>query len=256
MPRQARRISPSGIHHVIVRGINKEDIFLEAQDYRYFLSLLRKYKIECGYKIHAYCLMINHVHLLINPAEFPIGKIMSRILVSFSMYLNSKYDRSGHLFQNRFFSEPVDGERYFFTVMRYIIRNPVKAGICLSPSDYAWSSFNAYAGYDDQLTDTELFNSRFSNSAEAVDLFCSAAEAEEPVSEYLPRVKYTDEEVRKFSEEISGCRNPGEFRDLPISKRNECIRKLREIKIPVRQIGRVTGFAKQTISRVCQQEKR
>ena len=99
MTRQARQKSQSGIYHIILRGINKQIIFEEEEDRQKFLECLGHYKLICQYQIYGYCLMDNHVHLLIKESEQDIGSIMKRIGVGYVSWYNRKYNRCGHLFQ-------------------------------------------------------------------------------------------------------------------------------------------------------------
>ena len=129
MSRRARQRSGTDIYHVILRGINRQQIFYDEEDYDYFIRLLNRFQKVSQYEVYAYCLMGNHIHLLIKVHQESLGTIFQRIGASFVYWYNLKYQRVGHLFQDRFKSEPVENERYFLTVMRYIFRNPVKAGI-------------------------------------------------------------------------------------------------------------------------------
>ena len=113
MPRKARRKSESGIYHIILRGINKQIIFGDEEDHDRFLKTIKKYKIVCGYKVYAYCLMSNHVHLLIRVGQEDLDLIIKRIAGSYVYWYNWKYSRTGHLFQDRFRSEPVDSDEIF-----------------------------------------------------------------------------------------------------------------------------------------------
>jgi len=128
MPRQAREKSEKGIYHIILRGINKQQIFEDEEDYFKFLDTIEKYKTTSGYKILAYCLMGNHIHLLLMTGKESLEKIFKRIGSSYVYWYNWKYGRAGHLFQDRFKSEPVDDEDYLFTVLKYIHQNPLKCG--------------------------------------------------------------------------------------------------------------------------------
>ena len=138
MPRQARKTSGTGIYHVMLRGINRQDIFEDDEDYMKFLQSLHQL-VECyderGYRVpslchfYAYCLMPNHVHLLIQEKTVAIGEIVKRITISYAYHFNKKYQRNGHLFQERFRSEPVDDIGYFKTLLCYIHQNPVHAGL-------------------------------------------------------------------------------------------------------------------------------
>ena len=144
MPRCARTLSESGYMHLIVRGVGKQIMFEEEEDYRKFLSALEQYCAETEIKICAYCLMENHVHLLVLDPEGNTPQLMKKLGVSYALYFNRKYERCGHLLQDRYLSEPVEDDAYLLTVFRYILDNPRKAGIC-SARDYRWSS---YAQYD------------------------------------------------------------------------------------------------------------
>ena len=141
MPRQARKKSSTDIYHVMLRGTNRQDIFFDDKDRRSFIKFVKEIKKESPFILYAYCLMRNHVHLLIRESETPIDIFMKRIGIKYAVYFNSRHNRCGHVFQDRFKSENVEDERYFLTVYRYILRNPVKAGICSEPGDYRWSSY-------------------------------------------------------------------------------------------------------------------
>ena len=120
MPRQARKRSEIGIYHVIIRGINKQNIFEDEEDRQKFIEKLGYYKTTSGYMVYGYCLMDNHIHLLLGEGKEIIGKAIQRISSSYVRWYNQKYDRCGHLFQERFKSETVQDEAYFLTVLRYI----------------------------------------------------------------------------------------------------------------------------------------
>ena len=144
MPRQARKKSNSGIYHIILRGVNRQQIFEDNEDYYKFLQVVEESKAISGFELFAYCLMSNHIHLLLKEIQEPIEQIMKRITTRFVYWYNIKYQRSGHLFQDRYKSEPVEDDAYFLTVIRYIHQNPVNAEICKNPKNYSFSSYNEY----------------------------------------------------------------------------------------------------------------
>ena len=148
MPRKVRRTCESGIYHVMLRGINRQRIFEDERDYRQFLSTLAKYRTVCGYTLLGYCLMPNHVHLLIREGDEPLPTVFRRIGASYVYWYNGKYGRVGHLFQDRYKSEAVEDEAYLLTVARYIHQNPVKAGLCETPGKYLYSSYMDYRRKD------------------------------------------------------------------------------------------------------------
>jgi putative transposase len=116
-----------------------------------FLTVISKTNKEQKFSIYAYCLMNNHVHLLINEGNEEIARIMKRINVSYAYYFNKKYKRVGHLFQDRFKSEAIESEEYLLAAARYIHNNPVKANIVSNPGLYRWSSYNTYVKEDKRL---------------------------------------------------------------------------------------------------------
>ena len=144
MARCARQQSISGIYHVMLRGNDRKNIFLDEEDKNYFLNMLRKVKENCTYELYAYCLMDNHVHLLIQEKADCLQRTMKRIGVIYSYYFNKKYQRIGHLFQDRYRSETVEEETYALTAARYIHNNPVEAGIVKTAEEYKWSSYQEY----------------------------------------------------------------------------------------------------------------
>ena len=153
MPRQARESSGTGIYHVMMRGINHQNIFEDQEDYYQFLKTLDMMALSYepdgtpsgrNYILYAYCLMSNHIHLLIREREDKIGMAIKRVASSYVYYYNHKYSRDGHLFRERFKSEPVNDIAYFVTLLRYIHQNPVKAGMVAEVKDYEFSSWDEY----------------------------------------------------------------------------------------------------------------
>lgn len=142
MPRQARKKSYNGVYHIMLRGINKQTIFEDDEDKLKFLETLKKYKEVCKYELYSYCLMDNHIHLLFKETEESVSEVIKRISSRYVYWYNMKYDRCGHLFQDRFKSETVENPTYFFTVLRYIHQNPLKAGLATNVFESKWTSIN------------------------------------------------------------------------------------------------------------------
>ena len=140
MPRTARKKCESGIYHIILRGINKQTVFYDDEDREVFLNRLKLIKEEMPYKIYAFCLMDNHIHLLLKETGNSTGKILLKILSSYVFWYNKKYDRCGNLFQDRYKSEPINTDAHLLCAARYIHQNPIKAGIANIISDCKWSS--------------------------------------------------------------------------------------------------------------------
>ena len=129
MPRGARLKSSLGIYHIMIRGINKNNIFFDDMDRKTFMKYLLEFKKKYDIRILAYCLMSNHVHILVKDEHDNVSKAMQSISIKYSQYFNEKYERCGHLFQNRFKSEIVESLDYLVNVIDYIHCNPKKAGI-------------------------------------------------------------------------------------------------------------------------------
>src|ERR1043166_6801488 len=155
MPRQARIIIPDAPHHVIQRGNRRQDVFFDDEDYRLYLSLLRQACMETGIAVLAYCLMTNHVHLVLIPSADhglrPVGEVHRR----YTRAINMKKDWRGYLWQGRFGSYPMD-EPYFYEAVRYVELNPVRAGLCAHPCDYRWSSARQRLGAPEAAADFKV----------------------------------------------------------------------------------------------------
>lgn len=136
-----------GYYHVYNRGNRKQEIFSEKKDYLGYLERLRKYKDRHNISVICYCLMPNHIHLLLRQdADFPIYKFIHGLHTSYSMYYNRKYGKIGHLFQGRFKQKEVDKDDYLMRLSAYIHINPVAGGLVDKIEDYQWSSYLDYIG--------------------------------------------------------------------------------------------------------------
>jgi putative transposase len=148
MPRQARIVCADYPHHIVQRGHNKQQVFTCDMDYRFYLKNLREFKSELGCKVYAYCLMTNHVHLVIDPGSCPssLATLMKRLAGSQTLYFNARFKRSGSLWEGRFRSAPIENDRYLIACCRYVELNPVRAGIIKDPAEYQWSSYRSKIG--------------------------------------------------------------------------------------------------------------
>lgn len=142
MPRQARLILPNCPHHIIQRGHNKQVVFASDEDYSYYLDTLREWKTELGCKVYAFCLMTNHVHLVIDPGDDAknLGLLMKRIAGRQTRYVNKMEKRSGSLWEGRYKSSPINASEYLLACCRYVELNPLRAGMIDDPEKYRWSS--------------------------------------------------------------------------------------------------------------------
>lgn len=148
MARRTRAEVEGGLYHVITRGNNRRQIFNSPADYERFLSLLAAQKTRLPFFLYAYCLMTNHVHLLIERQSDTIGKIMHRVLTGYSQYYNHRYRRVGHLLQGRHKAILCQSDLYLSELVRYIHLNPVRAKMVAKPEQYKWSGHRAYLGLE------------------------------------------------------------------------------------------------------------
>lgn len=255
MPRTARERSKSGMYHVIIRGANRQEIFHEEQDCLRFLEILEIYKEKIETKIYGWCLMNNHIHLLIKEGKEEIATTMKRIGVSFVGYYHRKYDTTGHLFQDRFRSENVESEEYLITVIRYIHQNPIKAKLVSKPLDWKWSSCSGYYGkksYPQGLLDSELILGLFSDDKEiAIKKFreFNEEENEDSCLDDVIIAKLRDEDVRLEIEKIIPEINVAQVKSLPKVQRDSVIRKVKCIEgVKQRQLARILGVSQTLIS--------
>lgn len=188
MARRGRMFSETGIYHVVLRGINKKDIFECDEDKIYFLKLLSKNIKKFHGEVFAFCVMRNHIHILVKEGIKGISNLFQRIAGAYAIYFNRKYARSGPLFESRFKSRPVESIYYFFQIIRYIHQNPFHAGLIKNLEDYDWSSYSTYLRsnnkkiFDFVCTDFVFqhvtldafvdFNHQFSKSAAMKHLSC------------------------------------------------------------------------------------
>ena len=243
MARAARQLSESGYLHVIVRGIGKQLLFEDQRDYLYYLKLLGRFKAETNITICAYCLMENHVHLLLCDTAGNVALMMKKLGVSYSYYFNHKYDRTGHLFQDRYRSEAINDDAYLLTVFRYILNNPQKAGICAS-KDYKWSSYHDYA-VTNPLVSTKTLEELIGNQAEYIAFLEAADDTECMEYNTAKDDQWAQRVIRRILKGESGIA----LQQMHYTSRNAALREMKAAGLTVRQIERLTGINRGVIQR-------
>ncbi len=199
MPRCARTISKTGIYHVMMRGNNGENIFIDHEDKERSTNVIyQKASIDSA-KIYAHAIMDNHLHLIAHEIDKPLSLTIKRMGVAYAQFFNKKYKKRGHVFQDRFKSEPIESDRYLLAAICYVHLNPVKAGIGTLET-YPWSSYQLYTGANVTSEHKEVL-SMFSNDPDkAIRAFRELHSKENPDTFIdLPRFKYdTPEKVEVF----------------------------------------------------------
>ena len=254
MPRVARKISSTKVYHIILRGNDRQDIFLHEQDYHKFLKIVKILKEKYQYDIFTYCLMSNHVHLVIYDKNMKLSKIIQSMEISYASYFAKKYNKVGHLFQNRFLSKNVETKEYLCGLCRYIHQNPLKAKIS-NTEDYKWSSYREFI-YGEKIISSELVLSMFApNKKEAIENFIIFHSYEtnfineEVEYECIDRI--TDEQVKKKVQKILNIENVRMINSYDRKTRNEELQKLKIIKgVSKAQLSRVLGMNRKILERI------
>lgn len=252
MPRKARKKSSSGIYHIMLRGINKQLIFEDDEDKARFLETLKKYKDINKYQLYSYCLMDNHIHLLLKESEETVADAIKKISSSYVYWYNMKYERCGHLFQERYKSENVENKAYFLTVLRYIHQNPIKAGLAKNVFECKWTSINEYIRKV-SIVDIDFGLNLFStNRSKAIKLFIIYTQQsnDDQCLEDKVKVRMSDSEVMKLLYNL-GITNIGMLQQMNKENRDATLVILKELNgVTVRQLSRITGISKSVIDRV------
>lgn len=158
MPNKPRKVSHTGYYHVMARGINKEKTFNQPREKNRLKSILEEKVKHYAVEVHAYCIMSNHVHLIIKAEVEELSMFMARVLADYAEYYNYKHDRNGHVFQNRFKSECIESESYYWACLRYIHLNPVKAQISTEILKYNYSSIQDFCAETSSIIHENAFN--------------------------------------------------------------------------------------------------
>ena len=257
MPRTSRRVAESGHYHVMLRGNGKQVIFEDDVDRRVFLDALSRALEAPGLSLLAWCLMTNHVHLLFRDETDCLSSAMHVLATKYAGHFNSRTGHVGHVFQGRFSSAPIEGERYLLAAVRYLHLNPERAGICPA-EQYDWSSYREYAGGVPrvEVADTSLVLEMLDGRSGFVELCRDDAGGMEP---YAPMglCHGTDEVViaARGLLDDAGLGDPGKVKTLPQERRDEALRLLRSSGLSARAVERLTGVGRGVVERVTARAK-
>ena len=258
MPRSSRFFSKSKVYHIIFKGIDGQTIFYDDQDREFFLKQISITKNEFNYIVYAYCLMVNHVHLVIKCEDAFLATSMKSLLVRYVHYFNQKYKRTGPLMQNRFKSKNVENEKYFLDLCRYVHRNPEKAGIALT-QDYEWSSYKEYVGKEKIINKSALLSYLDNDIDKFTEYTLKTIDVEEMKSyvEYEMLDKLTDEQLIQYIMKKFYIRDvkdiPTFFKTQNEVKIENVIKEISNISgTNVTQVSRITRLGRRSIEKVWQ----
>lgn len=254
MPRKSRIISSTGIYHITLRSINQHIIFEEDSDYQKFLFLLSECKAMFDTDIYAYCLMNNHIHLLLHSSKENLSSFFQSLESRFVRWYNNKYSRSGHLFQGRFFSVAVENDSQYLATLVYIHNNPVKASMCRFPSEYHWSSFNAFYKKADGIINLQ-YSYKIAGSKELLLQYFSSrlSSSEEPALSSVPaptRHFVPDEYALSVFRSATHLSSASDAGNLAKPVRNKYIRLLSQKGLTQKQISRFMDVSISTVKRI------
>lgn len=245
MPRKPRMLSESGYYHVTLRGAGKMILFEGRDDYLACLGLVRKYAEKTSIAIVAYCLMSNHIHLIVRDDGNALSGFVRRLATSFALRYNERTSHVGHVFQDRFFSVPIESDESLLGAVRYVHQNPLKAEIS-SIEDYEWSSYHAYLS-DPGFLDVNPVLGQFASTESFVTFMHEVNDSYTMPDLY--RKKLTDDEAIKVMREVLSQEEMDALSGDSRSKRDSALRKLKEADIGVAQACRLTGLGKGIVNR-------
>jgi len=256
MTRKIRNYAISKTYHIIIKGIDDQNIFYDVQDRRVFLKYVSITKKEYNYNIFSYSLMDNHVHMVIRSEKEFLSKAMQSLQVRYIQYFNKKYKRTGSLVQNRFRSKIVENQKYFLEVCKYVHRNPENAGIAKT-EDYEWSSYKEYLGKG-KLVDKRILMHYFDNDINKFIEYTrksNVIEELKELAEYEIMRKLTDKEVENIISKIFEIKEvfeiPYFFKNLTKTGLEDAVKKLKEIKGSNKtQIARIIRINRSVIERI------
>ena len=247
MVRTRRILSESGYYHVTARGNGRQVIFECDDDRRTFLTMASEATKRHNITVIAWCLMSNHVHLLLRDGSNQLSKMMHTLLGSYASYFNRTYGNVGHVFQERFNSSPIESDSYLLETVRYIHNNPVKAGICVV-EDYPWSSFHEYIA-GGTLAKTSYVLGICGGMEPFIEF--SKSNTPSPASLKEPRIRLLDNSAVAIANSILEKTHPGklvsEIKALPKERRDVYLIELRKAGLSVRQVQSITGIGKHII---------
>lgn len=243
MSRHARQRSITDIYHVIQRGIDRMLIFREADDYQMFLNLLRL-EANKSFEVYCYCLMDNHVHFIVRSDN--LSFYIHHLASIYAMWFNHKYERHGYLFQDRFKSEAIEDEGYFLRCFRYILKNPVKAGICKTVAAYRWNSYQAYFSKNMPWITTQFQDSYF-DSKEDFQSFIDDENTDECMDINLHNNLTDHEALVLFQKKLNGK----ELTELSPQQQRLLLKEMKETPgIRNKQLARISGVGFNIIRRL------
>ena len=247
MAHYPRRRGESGFYHIVAKGDGGQIIFEDKSDRNDYLELLRKASDEMLVSVHGYCLMSNHVHLLVEDIKRngSFSAFMKQVNEAYARHFQWKTGREGHVFEGRFWSEPVETDEYFMCALRYIHANPEAARICRL-QDYPWSSYKAYLG-EESFVETGLGLGFFPDIKAFADFSASGCQYATPFSGSKLRDHLNPDELATIAIELLGHEGLNAIAQQDRATRCQLVKKLARAGFTEKEIVRVTGLGRQAV---------
>jgi putative transposase len=246
VPRHRRVYAESGVEHIVIRGVGRMVLFDSDEDRWYFLGLMQEAFNGCDASLVAWCLMGNHVHLLVRSQPDDLSRIMHQLCMRYAQYFNRVTGHTGHVFESRFFNQPISTDSQLLAAVRYIHLNPVKAGIAAFDA-YRWSSHREYVGervYVDADDVLELLG--------GVSGYRELMSNADMTYEMRLGKRTPDEDCERVARSVLDV-DPSGLKALGPPLRNARLRTLHAAGLSVRQIAMLTGIGSKTVSRAMSQ---
>ncbi len=240
-----RELSEYDTYHLMARGVGQQIIFEDDKDYEQMLALIDKYLGKRG-KVIAWCLMSNHIHLLVELDMETLSKVMMSTLSEYALYFNQRHGRAGHLFQGRFRSKAIDSEQYFLQTIRYIHQNPVE-GEVTKTCVYKWSSYTTYLdGSDSEFSQRlkELFGTR-----EEFEEYHLYFDKSFKCWDDRTNRRVSDSKAIKIAKKLLGDNPSFGINKLRRDARDSALRELGARGLTQKQIQRITGIGRGIVQR-------
>lgn len=247
MPHAQRKRSETGFYHIVSKGDGGQVIFEEREDRFRFLEELETSASEHGIEIHAYCLMSNHVHLLVRDRESMLSEFMKQLNENYARYYARNTGRVGHVFQGRFWSEPVECDEHFLAALRYIHANPEPPGICKA-KEYPWSSYRAYVG-SKSFVITELALSLLGSVSRFCEFHEESRLSAKPFAGSTLTNHLSYDELSAIAVSIIGRETLNGLRMMTPKCRAPYLLKLHDAGMTRGEIARVTGLGPRSVER-------
>lgn len=246
MARKPREYTDTGIYHVIIRGNNKQNLFFDNDDRYFFLKKLKQFSTKDHIQLFSYCLMNNHVHLLIGNGNLHMSKFIQRLTISYVRRFNLKYECSGHLFQGRFKSEPVKTDEQYKTTFRYILQNPEKTGLG-NFKKYLWNSYSFLTKKNQKFISTKEIYKHFDSENELFSFI--SQHAADIHMEYENQTHLNDYNCCILIEKITNF-SPHTLIQLSLQELKKNILILKQHGFNINQLSRVTGISRYILSKL------